>query len=432
MNPPPTAPSAERNAREKPPLLRRLGGLVGGFWHKLKGREARRLLRDVILALVAAFTLFSLYNLRVQFPRSRFAVYPRLGGYFAYRGCLCAHSDYGEGRSSYSRIARYADEAGLDFVVVTDENTMEARMDGKVGSYGDFFVFCGAELSRPEGRMWFLGPRDMPTNNDLNGATSTLLARLDEHLTVIAMPQDPREPWTDLSLAGFDALEVVNLTSLWRTADPWNWIQAASANLFDGPGSLARLGIDRAPFLLWDRLTAERPVVGLSSVDVRGRTKVIGDWYIKTPSYEDAFRTLQTYVLLPQRLPRNPNKAFDELTAALEAGHCFGCLAPIGDGAGFRFTASQGEAFAIMGDELTIDPLRGEPVNLEAYCPPRDGVYLLLYRDGEIIRRVEDRRLSHLTSQPGVYRIEAWVTSPSLPFGHVQRLWLYSNPIYLR
>jgi len=32
----------------------------------------------------------------------------------------------------------------------------------------------------------------------------------------------------------------------------------------------------------------------------------------------------------------------------------------------------------------------------------------------------------------GVYRVEAWVEAPNLPWGKVQRLWLFSNPIYVR
>jgi hypothetical protein len=404
-----------------------------GLWRFVTRRGVLRWIRDILLALTALFTLFSVHNLRAQFPRREFAVYPRLGGYYDYRGALCVHSDYSNGKASYGEIAQHAHDAGLDFVVVCDKGTMQARNDGKVGSYGDLFLFCGAELERPEGRLWFLGPTKMPASSgDPDAATATLLAELDDHLTVIAMPTDPQRPWTDLSLGGFDALEVVNLTSLWRRSDPWQWLAAASVNLIDGAGSLARLGIDRRPFLLWDELTRHRRVVGLSSVDVTGRTKVIGDWYIPTPDYPDALRFLQTHVLLPRRLPEEPREAFLLVNSALKAGHCYGSVAPIGIGSGFRFTARQGDSVAVMGDELVIDAAAGEPVSLEAYCPPAEGVFLTLLRDGEELLRSRDRRLTYVTSRPGVYRVEAWIKAPNLPFGDIERLWLYSNPIYLR
>ncbi len=381
---------------------------------------------DLILACVAAFTLFSLYNLRVQFPRTQFAIYPRLGGYYAYRGVLGVHSKYSDGSGRYGEIAVLARRAGLDFVVLTDTFTMRARSDGVVGNYGHLYLLCGAELKRPEGKMWILGPRALPEN--LRRATATICAEVNEEgLSVIAMPLDPEEPWEDWGLSNFTALEVVNLRSLWRRADPFSWVGAVSVNLLDGPGSYARLGVDEAVFTLWDELCQTRPVVGLASAEVLGRTQVIGDWYLDVPSYSSAFKTIHTYVLLPWRLPENPRIASTLITQALARGHCFGSIAPIGDGRGFRFTARSSDALAIMGDEIYMEPL-----TLEAYCPPAEGVELRLYRDGKLIKRFEDKRLAYQVVSPGVYRVEAWVEAPNLPWGTVQRLWIFSNPIYIR
>jgi len=387
-----------------------------------------RLVRDIILAVVAAFTLFSLYNLQVQFPAKTYAVYPRLGGYYAYRGVLGVHSRYSDGSSRYGEIAVWARRAELDFVVFTDVHSMKARRDGVVGNYGHLYLLCGAELRRPEGKLWILGPKTLPKK--LKRATATICAEVNEKgLSVVAMPLDPEEPWGDWSLETFSAIEVVNLRSLWRRADPLRWFGAASANLLDGPGSYARLGIDRAVFTLWDELCQERPVVGLASAEVLGRSRVLGDWYLKVPSYLSAFQTVQTYVLLPRRLPMDPGAASNLITQALDRGHCFGCIAPIGDGRGFRFSARAGEKTAIMGDEITLGR---EPLYLEAYCPPAEGVELVLIQDGAIVKRFRDRRFALQVGRPGVYRVEAWVEAPNLPWGTVRRLWLFSNPIYVR
>lgn len=391
-------------------------------------RKRRRLVRDLSLAFIGLFTLLSLYNLRVQFPRTQFAIYPRLGGYYAYRGVLGVHSKYSDGSSRYGEIAVLARRARLDFVVLTDVETMRARSDGVVGNYGHLYLLCGAELKRPEGKMWILGPRALPEN--LRRATATICAEVNEEgLSVVAMPLDPEEPWEDWSLSNFTAIEVVNLRSLWRRADPFRWVGAVSVNLLDGPGSYARLGVDEAVFILWDELCQIRPVVGLASVEVLGRTRVIGDWYIDVPSYKSAFKTIHTYVLLPRRLPENPRTASVLITQALARGHCFGCIAPIGDGRGFRFTARSGDTLDVMGDEINL----GEaPLTLEAYCPPAEGVELRLYRDGNLIKRFEDRRFVYTVVKSGVYRVEAWVEAPNLPWGTVQRLWIFSNPIYIR
>ncbi len=391
-------------------------------------KKRKRLIIQTLVSLAALFTLFSLYNLHVQFPRRQFAIYPRLTGYYAYRGALGVHSDYTDGAGDYPRIATSAREAGLDFVVITDPDTMQARLDGLVGNYGGFFLLCGAELDRPEGSLWFLGPQLMPEG--LERATSSLIAEVNrEGLSVIQTPLDPLDPWNDWSLANFTALEVLSLKSLWRRADPWRWLSAVSVNIFDGPASLARLGVDESIFALWDELCQERPVVGLATVDSTGQTHLIGDWYVETPSYEEAFSAFQTIILLPEQLPDSPNQAARVITDALAAGHCFGAVAPIGDGSGFRFFARTGsdDTLSIMGDSLTLT----EPVILTAYCPPAEGVYLRLLRDGREIAVSEGRRLDHPTTIPGVYRVEARVILPNLPFGEVDRLWLFSNPIYL-
>ncbi len=392
-------------------------------------KKRKRLIIQTLVSLAALFTLFSLYNLRVQFPRRQFAIYPRLAGHYAYSGALSVHSDYSDGTGSYPRIATSAREVGLDFVVVTDPDTMQARLDGLVGDYGDLFVLCGAELARPEGHLWFLGPQLMP--KEMERATSSLIAEVNrEGLSVIQTPLDPLEPWSDWSLANFTALEVVSLKSLWRRADPWRWLAAVSVTPFDGAAALARLGVDESVFSLWDELTLERPVVGLATVDCTGQTHIVGDWYVETPSYEEAFSAIQTIILLPEQLPDTPNEAAVVIAKALAAGHCFGSIAPIGDGGGFRFFAQteSDERLSIMGDSLTLT----EPVTLTAYCPPAEGVYLRLLRDGREIAISDGRRLEHPTTVPGVYRIEARVVSPNLPFGDIDRLWLFSNPIYLR
>jgi len=377
---------------------------------------------------VAVFTLFSLYNLQVQFPAKTFAVYPRLGGYYAYRGVLGVHSRYSDGASKYGEIAVLARKADLDFVVFTDVHSMLARKEGKVGNYGHLYLICGAQLERPEGKLWILGPKTLPKG--LGRSTASICAEVNEKgLTVVAMPLDAEDPWGDWGLSNFTALEVVNLRSLWRRADPLTWLGAVSVNLLDGPRSYARLGVDRAVFTLWDELCQTRPVVGLASAEALGRSKVLGDWFIKVPSYESAFKTIHTYVLLPRRLPNNPGVASTLITGALARGHCFGCIAPIGDGRGFRFTARSGARAAVMGDETNLGD---EPTYLEAYCPPAQGVELRLIRDGNLVKRFRDNRFVHRIFKPGVYRVEAWVEAPNLPWGTVERLWLFSNPIYIR
>jgi hypothetical protein len=51
-----------------------------------------------------------------------------------------------------------------------------------------------------------------------------------------------------------------------------------------------------------------------------------------------------------------------------------------------------------------------------------------LMKDGAMIRRMRKAyALSHLTTEPGVYRVEVYRR-----FRGLKRGWIYSNPIYVR
>ena|SRR3990172_8228762 len=51
-----------------------------------------------------------------------------------------------------------------------------------------------------------------------------------------------------------------------------------------------------------------------------------------------------------------------------------------------------------------------------------------LLRDGRVIKTWIDQQVgAHITKEPGVYRVEAFI-----PYLGKQRGWIFSNPIYLR
>jgi hypothetical protein len=89
---------------------------------------------------------------------------------------------------------------------------------------------------------------------------------------------------------------------------------------------------------------------------------------------------------------------------------------------GFRFTAQGRAAEAIMGDEI---PARGG-VTLQVRLP--DFAEIKLLKDGMPIQYARRTQvLSHITSEPGVYRAETYRR-----YRGARRGWIFSNPIYLR
>jgi hypothetical protein len=89
---------------------------------------------------------------------------------------------------------------------------------------------------------------------------------------------------------------------------------------------------------------------------------------------------------------------------------------------GFRFTAQGKDCNAWMGDEI---PVQGG-ITLQVHLPQRAECRLI--RNGKLLKTWTNREnCTHLTTEPGVYRVEVYVNA----FG-ARRGWIFSNPIYVR
>ncbi|MBK9207568.1 MAG: hypothetical protein IPL71_04380 [Anaerolineales bacterium] len=138
--------------------------------------------------------------------------------------------------------------------------------------------------------------------------------------------------------------------------------------------------------------------------------------------YEFHFRTVNTHVILADSLIGDVNADKKAIYAALEKGHCFvGYDLPAAT-RGFHFTAQGMDKTAIMGDEI---PAKGG-VTLQARIPSEAEIRLL--KDGVVIKTwKKGLSCTHITTEPGVYRIEVYRRY----LGKL-RGWIYSNPIYVR
>jgi len=133
--------------------------------------------------------------------------------------------------------------------------------------------------------------------------------------------------------------------------------------------------------------------------------------------YERSFWNSSTHVLAPQ---------LDEptLRAALKAGHAYVAHDWMCNATGFRFEALTAEAktVASMGDEIKLV----EGLTLQAQFPV--GCQTRLLRNGiQIAESIGRQRADFVVTEPGVYRLEAWLRLDGEP-----RPWIFANPIYIR
>ena len=110
------------------------------------------------------------------------------------------------------------------------------------------------------------------------------------------------------------------------------------------------------------------------------------------------------------------------ILTALRAGHSFVGYDLPSPTSGFRFTAQGRLDSVMMGDEISA---KGG-VTLQAHLPTLAEVRLL--KDGEVIEQWKKQQVcTHITADPGVYRIEAY-----RHYLGKRRGWIFSNPIYVR
>ena len=67
------------------------------------------------------------------------------------RGVIHCHTTHSDGSGSVEEIAKAANDAGLDFVVITDKNTQKARQEGQEKYHGSALVIVGAEVAPENG-----------------------------------------------------------------------------------------------------------------------------------------------------------------------------------------------------------------------------------------------------------------------------------------
>jgi hypothetical protein len=133
--------------------------------------------------------------------------------------------------------------------------------------------------------------------------------------------------------------------------------------------------------------------------------------------YERSFWNSSTHVLAPK---------LDEptLRAALKAGHAYVAHDWMCEATGFRFDAvsADGQPVGIMGDEVNF----ADGLKLRAQFPLACQTRLL--RDGVQVAVTAGKAGAEFpVKEPGVYRLEAWLTVDGEP-----RPWIFANPIYVR
>ncbi len=346
---------------------------------------------------------------------------------------LHMHTRYSDGHGSHREIAEAALETGIDVVWVTDHNVW---VQGQEGYYRDgpkqVLLLVGEEIHDQK--------RDPQKNHMLVLGAGAELAHLAEEpqrlidgvreqkgLCFLAHPFDPAAPafqepdlsWVDWDVQGFTGLELWNALSEFKSR-----IKSRLHALYflARPQQIAR---SAPPECLrrWDELLAAGArVVAIGGSDAHAFPRRLGPLKLTIFPYAFHFRTVNTHLLLETPFTGQIDQDRQLVMEALGAGRAFIGYDLPAPTRGFRFTAQGGDGQAWMGGEISAR----NGVTLQVRLPQRAPCRLL--KDGEVKKAWNGRETcTHITSEPGVYRVEV-----SIRYLGMERAWIYSNPIYVR
>ncbi|HSR48044.1 MAG TPA: CehA/McbA family metallohydrolase [Anaerolineales bacterium] len=345
---------------------------------------------------------------------------------------LHAHTVYSDGWGDHEAIAQAALRAGLDVVGVTDHNVWVDGVDGYRYANGRrVLLVTGEEIHDPARQpqknhlLVYEARRELAA---LAGDLPRLLEAVEQNggLAVLAHPVDPGAPgrpetdlsWVEWDVPAFHGLEIWNFMTEFKSLLRSRWIAALFAF---NPSWIARGPFAQA-LRRWDSLLATgRSVVALGGADAHAFPARLGLLRRTVFPYEFLFQTVNTHVLLDAPLVGNADIDRLRVFQAIRQGRCFVGYDLPAPTRGFQFQAQGDQGITRMGGRMPIG--LGATLQISS---PRPAL-LQLVRSGKVVRRWNATRAAvHVVSEPGAYRVEAF-----LPHRGAMRGWIFSNPIYL-
>lgn len=344
---------------------------------------------------------------------------------YEYVGALHMHSVFSDGSGQADEIARYADEVGLDFIILTDHNTLRALKEGYEGWYGNTLLLVGCEINDKQNKNHYLA-------FGIEEAFSTRLSAKDyvklvneqggigfiahPHEKRTHMKEQPAYPWIDWDVEGFDGIEIWNHMSEWmENLTEQNKYQAFLHPLRSIVGPLPET------LKVWDELNLKRKVVGIGGIDAHAhKYNLLGFLEVEIFPYKVLFKSIRTHILVEDQINQASTKAaLDDakkiIYSSLKEGRCFFANDYHGDSKGFKFYAESEKKIFHQGDSVD----NNGDVKLYVKLPVSKAEIRLIH-NGNLINTNESGEFEFKVSDNGVYRTEIYLNN---------KAWIFSNHI---
>jgi PHP domain-containing protein len=350
---------------------------------------------------------------------------------YEYKGAIHIHSNYSDGTGNIEDIAKAASEAGLDYIIMTDHNTLKPKEDGYERWINGVMVLIGYEVNDMNNKNHYLtlgvdeviGTYQILSNGELGcklGA-GEYVKMINEKggIGFTAHPDEERNesyPWTEWDIDEFTGIEIWNHMSEWAEGIT----NQNKLNRFIHP--LRTISAPQKKTLeRWDEIAKRRRVTGIGGVDAHAfKENLLGLFKVEVFGYKVLFKSIRTHILLDSPIDANSNGNFhchkQNILKALEESRCFVANYYHGDASGFRFIAEHNGKLFNMGE--TVKKFKGEDSKLKVSVPEKCEVRLV--QNGTIVDTFFCNQKEWNITNSGVYRIECWKKD---------RGWIFSNHI---
>jgi hypothetical protein len=399
--------------------------------------------RKVLIASIIFFLFFVYWLVLSQLQVSVIpeelepANYP---GFYDYRGISNVHTNRANGSGTPQEVIRAAQEAGLDYIFITDLNVFSGPQVPE-GYHRQLLAMTGEEYSYLESRLLTY---DILRRHSLEslGQAQVLLADLLSQsgpdaaadLIILAHPTKPGFTWTGAYPSGLDGIEVINLKSVWEKA--WNdskisFFWSALVYPFNPQFALLRMYVEPQDELnLWDQLSITRPTVGMAGAEATARTISLGSLHVRFPSYQRSFSLLSNHVVLRSELTGEAEGDRRKILKALSDGQFYFSIDVLGNPKGFAAFIQEGQKVIPMGGKLKYSP--GMKIVVHLPQKPKVPFETKFIKDGQEQMASNSVDTEYELHGKGVYRVIVRVfPTLTLPDGQRWMTWIYSNPFYV-
>ncbi|MCB9206185.1 MAG: PHP domain-containing protein [Ignavibacteriales bacterium] len=342
---------------------------------------------------------------------------------YEYVGVIHVHSKFSDGSGDAGKIAETANEVGLDYLILTDHNTLRALHEGFENWYGNTLMLVGCELNDKVNKNHYLAM-------DIKDTFSTRLSA-EEYVKKVhdcggigfiahpheernSMKEHPPYPWIDWDIGYFNGIEIWNHMSEWMEGltdqNKYNHFIHPLKSITAPPAKTLKK---------WDELNLKRKVVGIGGVDAHAhKINVLGFVEVEIFPYKVLFKSIRTHILTSKKL-RSKNSTIENsknlIYESLKNGRCFVANSYHGNAKGFKFFAKNGRKIYQMGDTIKLNG----KIDLKVVLPNKIG-NIRLFQNGKLIDSIDSYEGDFFVKEEGIYRVEVYLDN---------KAWIFSNHI---